>query len=104
MNTKRIVVLVAGGVLVWLVATAMFTVASPDSAMMRDVATGQTQVVYSSEADRDLAEQLSIWSQVTMGLIVIVVAGLVFHGTRPGRWLRVEDESTTTLPRGQTDQ
>jgi hypothetical protein len=30
-----------------------------------------------------------------MGLVVFVVAGLVVHGTRAGKWLRVEGPSTT---------
>jgi hypothetical protein len=90
MNTKRIVVLVAGSVLAILLVSLVFSLASPDAIVIRDVTTGETQVVYGSAADRERAEQLEQWSRLASGIVMLAAVGAFAYGTRPGRWLRVE--------------
>jgi hypothetical protein len=98
MNRKRFVLLVLGVVLVAVLTAVVFELAKPDSSNVEISSDGQTWVVYNTDADRDRAEQLATWSWVAEGLVVLVAAGLVVHGTRPGKWLRIEGPSTTTPP------
>ena len=86
MNWKRLVILLIGGLLVFALITGFFTLAEPDSFYMST--DGKTQVVYNSAADQEKAEQLHVWMRLAQTLVVVVVAGLVVHGTLPGKWLR----------------
>ncbi|MEX1208987.1 MAG: hypothetical protein WEE36_10380 [Acidimicrobiia bacterium] len=88
MNVKRLAIVIVGGLLLAVLVPALFSLAEPDSSYMRDVSTGETQVIYDSEADRETAEQLATWATLTQALVLLVVAGLVVYGTRPGKWLR----------------
>lgn len=88
MNVKRLAIVIVGGLLLAVLVPALFSLAEPNSSYMRDVSTGETQVIYDSEADRETAEQLATWAMIGQGLVLLVVAGLVVHGTRPGKWLR----------------
>jgi hypothetical protein len=102
MNVKRLAIVIVGGLLLAVLVPALFSLAEPDSSYMRDVSTGETQVIYDSEADRETAEQLATWATLTQGLVLLVVAGLVVHGTRPGKWLRAPSTELPISPPGGT--
>ena len=100
MNRKRLAIVIGGGLVLALLVPGLFALAEPDSWSTRDVTTGETQVVYNSEADRETAEQLATWAMVMQGAVLLVVAGLLVHGTRPGKWLRATSAHVPVDPPG----
>lgn len=97
-NTKRVVFVILGSVLVVLLTVGLFAAAEPDSFYLHYPDTGRTEVVYGSPADRERAEQLQTWSRITTQLVMLVTVVLVIHGARPGNWLRRESSPSGPEP------